>query len=70
MSLEHDLARVPRNPVTFEAWLKTATQEDADLVLAYLRDPHVMAKPLMATLRKHGIPISKETVEAYREPSP
>ena len=68
MSLEDDLASIVRNPTTFEGWLRTADPDRAELVLSYMRDPDVSANALIGKLRKNGIPVSKETVEAYRGP--
>lgn len=66
VSLADELATLRPNPRTFDQWL-ALKPDDADTVLGYLRDASIQVEPLLRTLRKHGIPCTRETVKAYRD---
>lgn len=67
-SLRADLEEARRQkPATFAAWLETADPETRGLVMEYILDTSVMVDPLVAKLRKNDIPITRETVEKYRD---
>lgn len=65
--LEADLRTIPRRPATFATWLNAANPEEAALVRSYLEDVNVPVEPLVRKLRAHDIPITSETVRAYRD---
>lgn len=71
MALDHLRAELEQarraKPRTFSGWLETADPEEAELVLEYIKDPSVAADPLMRKLRKNGIPITADTIVAYRK---
>lgn len=66
VSLADELATLRPNPRTFDQWL-ALKPDDADAVIGYLRDSTIQVEPLLRTLRKHGIPCTRETVKAYRD---
>lgn len=66
MSLADELATLRPSPRTFDQWLALKPDE-AETVIGYLRDATIAINPLLKTLRKHGIPITHETVKAYRD---
>ena len=66
--LRADLEEARRQkPATFAAWLETADPVTVGLVMEYITDTGVMIDPLVAKLRKNDIPITRETVEKYRD---
>ena len=68
MALADDLTAL-RNirPRTFKQWLEWADPADVKLVLAALSDTSITPNSLAATLTKNGIPITRDTIEKYRD---
>lgn len=65
--LKAELSALPRTARTFQGWLDQ-NPDNADLVLEYVRDTEVLIDPLVRLLRAKGIPITAETIKAYRDP--
>jgi hypothetical protein len=70
-NLESDLnALRGARPRTFAQWLEVADSETKELVLGAIRDNAILPNPLAVMLtKKHGIPITRETIVALREES-
>ena len=67
MGLLDDIAAVERQPPTLEKWLETASDQERDAVLEFVRDRSVSIDTVARVLRKNGIRIGDATIKAYRE---
>ena len=66
VTLAEDLKNLPRRHRTFDGWL-AANPDRAEMVLAAVRDCDIEVAALLRTLRAHGIPMTHQTVKAYRD---
>ena len=66
MSLNEDLAAIPKTPRTFAQWRATAQPDEITLVEGYMADVDVPITLLTETLRRHGIPCNRETIVKHR----
>lgn len=66
MAVLDDIAALKPAYQTFKAWA-AAHPDEAPGVIDAMRDDAIQIDPLLRTLRKHGIPCTRETVKAYRD---
>ena len=68
MSLANDLAELrATKPRTFEQWLDVTDPEDSATVISAISDKTIPVNALLPVLRRHGVPISKETLRDVRD---
>jgi len=69
MTLKSDLQALPkRTPRTFKDWLAVADPEEAAIAIEAISNTNHDIDPLLTIFRNNGIPITQQTIKAYREP--